>query len=101
MTGPTGGWHIEHIKAELRRRHGTLAALSATWGVNRNALSNVLAQPGYSRTLERRIAEELKQPLHVIWPDRWLQDGTPISFREDRTPSRGRARANRQKVTAS
>lgn len=101
MVAPTEGWHVEHIKAELRRRHGTLSALSADWGVNRNAISNVLSQPGYSRALERRIAEELGRPLHVIWPQRWRHDGSPISFRTDRTPTRRRAASRRQKAASA
>lgn len=94
-------WHVEDIKGELRKRYGSLSALSRAWGLNPRAISGALSKPGTSRKLERRIAAAIEQPVHVIWPERWASDGSPISFRVDRTPSRTAADAQRAKARAA
>ena len=94
-------WHVEDIKSELRKRYGSLSALSRLWGMNPRAISGALSKPGTSRILEQRIAAAIEQPLHVIWPDRWASDGSPISFRVDRSPSRTKADALRAKARAA
>lgn len=83
-TLPGTGWHHEDIKAEVRKRFGSLAALSARLGVTRQAISGVLVNPQASITLEKRIAAELGVPPFAIWPTRWRMDGSPVA-RADRS----------------
>ena len=52
-------WHPEDIKAELRKRFGTLAAASKLWGYQRRAVPNALNTGGYSTRVEMRIADAL------------------------------------------
>ena len=98
---PQADWHIEDIKAELRKRFGSLSALCREWGVTRSSISNVLAQPDRSRRMERRIAAALDRTPHEIWPSRWTPKNTPISHRVDRSPSRTAAAAQRAKAVAA
>jgi Ner family transcriptional regulator len=95
-------WHIEDIKAELRKRYGSLSALGHHWGLKSpTAISATLSAPGYSRHVERLIAAELQVDLHILWPDRWSPDGSPLSHRADRSPTRTPADALRAKRTAA
>ena len=71
-------WHLEDIKAALRKRHGSLRGLSRAWGFGDRAVSKVLTDPRYSRALEKRIAADLRVNLHVLWPDRWCPRGKPL-----------------------
>lgn len=82
------GMHIEDIKAELRKQFGSLVAVSRYFGLNSNAVSTVLSQPGHSIPTERKIAKLLGRDPYEVWPDRYHADGTPVSFRVDRIPSR-------------
>lgn len=72
------GWHREDIKAALRKRHGTLRELCARWGYGERAISMVLLDPRYSRPLEQRISGALGVEPHILWPDRWTADGSPV-----------------------
>lgn len=72
------GWHPEDIKAALRKRFGPITHLSTSWGYNRTAIGASIKRPHFSISLERKIAEALDQPPHVLWPDRWSPDGAPL-----------------------
>ncbi len=72
------GWHPEDIKSQLRMKHGPITALSVAWGFSRNAISQTLRRHDYSRQCEKKIAEALHVPLHVIWPARWSPQGAPL-----------------------
>jgi Ner family transcriptional regulator len=71
------GWHSEDIKTELRKRFGEITRLSENWGHHRSAITNTLRNPAFSKPVERRIADALGVPLHVLWPDRWDAEGVP------------------------
>ena len=71
------GWHVEDIKAELRKRFGSLNLLAERWQLHRGTISAAINRPHYSNPIEKRIAEALDVAPHVIWPDRWHPDGTP------------------------
>lgn len=75
MARPREIWHLEDIKAELRKRHGAITHLSVAWGYSKKAISKVLADPCYSRPLERRIARALGVKPQVLWPERWDEKG--------------------------
>lgn len=70
-------WHPEDIKAELRKRYGTIRKVAASWGLTQPTVSNVLVDAGRSMRVERMISETLEVPLHELWPERWHSDGTP------------------------
>ena len=95
-------WHREDIKAALRKRYGTLAALSTSLGMGPMAVSQAL-QNDRSRVVERRIAEALQVPLHELWPERWNPDGTsrPRSRRVSGDRSRMATPGKRQKGAAA
>ncbi len=76
------GWHTEDIKAALRKQHRSLQALSRSWGFHPHAVASALCKGSYWPTLEKRIAEELGQHPHTLWPDRWTPDGHPKSVAE-------------------
>jgi Ner family transcriptional regulator len=97
--GDRQGWHREDIKAALRKKHGGLEALSMQWGYHRSAISVVLAR-GLIAGLEQRIANELGEPLHILWPDRWAPDGTRLPPAE-RDNTGGREIAHRPNQRAA
>jgi Ner family transcriptional regulator len=76
------GWHQEDIKAALRKRYGSLTALSTSWGLHKATVAVALNPGSYIPTVERRIAEALDQHPHTLWPDRWTPEGTPRSAAE-------------------
>lgn len=75
-------WHREDIKAALRKRHGSLEKLSTSWGYHKSTVAVALKTGSYIPTVERRIAEELGQHPHTLWPDRWHPEGHPKSVAE-------------------
>ncbi len=84
MTQNCTDWHPEDIRAAIRKRFGSMAALGRHFGVSKTAVPNTINQPGYSVKMERRLAEILGRPAHEIWPSRYHHDGSPISFRAER-----------------
>lgn len=81
-------WHHENIKAELRKKHGSLEALAIAWGFSRSAVRVALNPGSRWPKLEARIAAELNVAPHILWPDRWNPDGTrrPPSIATDDSP---------------
>jgi len=91
MARKQAGWHAENIKAELRKRCGTLTAFGQSVGVKQQNLSDTIASPNGSARVERLIAEALAVPLHELWPDRWTADGLKIDraqYRRERRMAR-------------
>lgn len=76
MARKPSGMHVEDIKAAIRKKWVTLAALSRHLGKNANAVTQTLATPGYSVPTELAIAKELGREPQEIWPDRFEHDGT-------------------------
>ncbi|WP_082267091.1 helix-turn-helix domain-containing protein [Komagataeibacter europaeus] len=81
------GMRPEDIKAELRKRYGSLAHISRQLGLNPNAISAPICRPGNSVRTERHIAELLGMKPHEIFPDRFHTDGSPILSMIDRKPT--------------
>lgn len=100
MPDPDAAWHPELIKAQLRIRHPSLAALARQWGVSKQLISVVLRHPSASIRIERRIAAELGTTPQAIWPDRWDAAGEPLLPRaglaKTGTPALPRHRQNRE-----
>lgn len=80
---PGIGWHHEDVKAELRKRYGSMAAFAKEIGLSRQGIWSALANPLASIRTERLIAGALGVPPNAIWPTRWQVDGKPVS-RKDR-----------------
>lgn len=82
------GWHREDIKAELRKRFGSVTVLSLQWGYSRAAISHAL-MGGHRRSakVERRIADALGLHPHTLWPDRWSPEGEPLHLPRGPKPS--------------
>jgi len=79
--------HAEDIKAAIRKKWGTLSALSRHLGKHKNIVAQTISTPGYSVPTERYIARELNRLPHDVWPDRFHYDGSPISVRAERIVS--------------
>lgn len=76
------GWHVENIKAELRKRFGTLAAFAKAAEVSPQIVSDALHSPNASSRVEQIIASHLGVPAAEIWPDRWTREGKKIDRAE-------------------
>jgi len=76
------GWHTEDIKSALRKKHGSLKSLALSWGKHQATISVALYGGSYMPAIEERIAKELGEHPHTIWPDRWHPDGSPKSVAE-------------------
>lgn len=68
-------WHLEEIKAEVRKRGKTLAALSIENGYGAGVCSKALKHPWPA--VERLIAAYLGVAPSSIWPSRYNRNGTP------------------------
>jgi Ner family transcriptional regulator len=77
-TLPGFGWHHEDVKAEIRKRYGSLSAFSRENGLSRQSVSGALINPLASIRIEKLIASALEVQAHSIWPNRWQVDGKPV-----------------------
>ncbi|MBP6897385.1 MAG: helix-turn-helix domain-containing protein [Pseudacidovorax sp.] len=60
--------HPEEIKAALRMKGYTLAALADDLGMSRSVVSHVVAGRAQSARVAQRIAQILGKPVVAIWP---------------------------------
>lgn len=72
--------HPEDIKAEIRKRGYTLAALAREHGVSKQQLSMAIGSRVSARC-ERIIADFLSTKPHRIWPSRYHKHGARIELR--------------------
>lgn len=68
------GWHPEDIKAELRKRFGTLTALAERLGYHRSSVGRALGRPDYPG-IHQAVAAALGVTPHTLWPQWWSPDG--------------------------
>ncbi|MBA4224687.1 MAG: transcriptional regulator [Methylobacterium sp.] len=69
-----GLMHEADIIAAVRKsKFRFLPAIGQTYGVSDVALRAALRRP--QRAAEKAIAQALRIPLHVLWPDRWNAAG--------------------------
>ena len=78
MTQNGRGMHPEDVKAAIRKSFGSLAAFAAQHGLHRSAVPKVIRDAHHSQKTEKRVAAALGKSPHVIWPERWASDGTPL-----------------------
>lgn len=76
--------HPEDIKAEIRKRGSTLAALAAAVGMHKQVLSLALASRTSWRA-EEAIAAFLEKPAASIWPSRYDAKGIRINLRRSKS----------------
>ena len=60
--------HPEQIKAEMRMRGITPAALADELGVANSSVSQVISGRAESARIKARIAEVIGKPVGVLWP---------------------------------
>jgi lambda repressor-like predicted transcriptional regulator len=62
--------HKEDIKAAIRKQYGTLSAFEASKQLPCGSMKDVLRGRAVAQT-EKAIADELNQPLHILFPTRY------------------------------
>jgi Ner family transcriptional regulator len=82
MARKPSGWHAENIKAELRKRFGTLACFADHIGLGRTAISDVFVAHRSSARVELLVAAAIGVPVQELWPDRWTPDGLKIARKQ-------------------
>lgn len=84
------GWHAEDIKAALRKKHRSMAALARAWGLHPNTIPVVLQPGSRMPRVEELIARELGETPHTLWPDRWTPEGErrPVPIAGDHNRAR-------------
>ncbi|WP_411576870.1 helix-turn-helix domain-containing protein [Terasakiella sp. A23] len=74
---PAHNTHPEDVKAAVRKKFGSLAALARQHGVSDSVVRAALIRP--QPTGNRLIADCLGLPLHELWPEWYRDDGSRIS----------------------
>jgi Ner family transcriptional regulator len=77
ITGTPQDWHVEDIKAAIRKTGTTLSDLSRAAGFSESAATRALLTP-WPR-MEAAIAARLGREPHEIWPSRYSPDGRPMA----------------------
>jgi lambda repressor-like predicted transcriptional regulator len=60
--------HPENLKAAIRMKGTTPAALAEELGVSRSTVTQVIAGTGVSARVQARIAQVIGIPVSAIWP---------------------------------
>lgn len=81
-------WHREEVKAEIRKRCGSLGAFALEHELDESAIGIALSRP-WPR-VERLIARLLRVRPQEIWPDRYTRDGRSRRRPPGRPPTKGR-----------
>jgi Ner family transcriptional regulator len=84
ITGTPQDWHVEDIKAAIRKTGMTLSDLSLAAGFCEGAAARALLTP-WPR-MEAAIAARLGRKAHEIWPSRYSPDGRPLAGLHIRRP---------------
>lgn len=86
-------WHVEDIKAAIRKTGATTVSLSLQHGYSRAAVRVAFLKPWPA--IEAIIAAHLGVPPQSIWPSRYDPAGEPIRKR----PSRPKKERNAPALT--
>jgi Ner family transcriptional regulator len=84
ISGTPQDWHVEDIKAAIRKTGLTLSDLSLAAGFCGGAAKCALRMP-WPR-MEAAIAAHLGRKPHEIWPSRYSPDGRPLAGLHIRRP---------------
>lgn len=82
--------HPEDVKAAIRKRGQSLAALAEEHGYHHSACGRALRHPWPA--VEAIIARALGEAPQAIWPSRYDAQGRPLSRPKRRGPLRRRHR---------
>ena len=93
------GWHPEDIRAEVRKKGGTLTNLALSNGLSESACRVALTRRGFFA--EQIIARFIDVPAKTLWPDRYDRDGNPLHPYVRVKPSRDFLAGHGQKTAAS
>lgn len=63
--------HPEQIKAEIRMKDTTPAAIADALGLSRMTVSNVIHARITSRRVANKISELIGKPVSQLWPGRY------------------------------
>lgn len=82
--------HPEDLRAELRKKFGTLQSFERRYGLPVNSAACALRRP--YEAAEQAIAEALDRSAHEIWPSRYAPDGVRLDPQPARNyaPARGK-----------
>ncbi|QDH13834.1 transcriptional regulator [Formicincola oecophyllae] len=82
----------EDVRAEVRKRFGSMSELSRQHNLNPKAVSSAISRAGYSRRVEKIIARAINKRPQTIWPARYdPRTGQPLSFQARVQMKRSRA----------
>lgn len=87
-------WHVEDIKAAIRKTGTSLKDLASAHGYDRTVMSHVMRKP--YPAIERIIAKRIGVKPSVIWPSRYTRDGSPRPAASTSENRPGRRRRHRQ-----
>lgn len=73
-------WHPEDVRAEIRKRGGTLSSLAKQAQVSKQALGAAIDRRASER-IDQVIADFLDLKPHQIWPSRYNAKGQRIRYR--------------------
>lgn len=91
-------WHPEDIKAEVRKRKGTLATIARSKGLSDAACRVAFLKP--VPAANKAIAEFIGEPVNVLWPQWFDAEGNRKSSTSSAKDSGERSRGHRQKKVA-
>lgn len=82
--------HPEDLKAELRKKFGSLQRFEDEYGLPLCAAAAGIRRP--HEAVEKAIAEALDRPAHQIWPSRYAPDGARLNPQpaHNYAPARGK-----------
>lgn len=84
----TPAWHPADVYALIRKKGGNLTKIAHANGLERSTTRIALRRPVYAG--EQAIADYLGIPAHVIWPDRYDEEGIPLHPRARKKILNGR-----------
>lgn len=71
-------WDKHEIKAAIGRRNETLTSVAAMYGLSGSAVRMTLDRNSPITGADQAISDFLKVPLHVLWPDRYDNNGNRL-----------------------
>lgn len=75
------GWHPQDIKSAVWKRGTTLSRLAKDNGLSESACRAALIRP--QPEADRVISKFLGIALHILWPDRYDEDGAQVRHVRD------------------
>lgn len=93
-----GALHPEDIKAEIRKRCGSLAELARKHGVSQSVVQTALRRP--QPTGNRIVAAALGRSVHEIWPQ-WFDEAGNVRRSRPADAKAAHGQTHRQNAVAA